>query len=328
MDKIQLIVKPDVQGLEWSDFKGPFNIAIDGYVAEAPKFDEKLPCANFNHHEGVSRLETRATSAQILLSIRMGLFDTFRENGVPKAFVFANDCDEDVCLSYFLLKHSTIAESMVNPLLNKLVSVAELMDTTGGMLPLSPDFSILQDMAWIFNPYREFRTNGGLDRRISSEFSNIIEQVCNRIMSFITGSGESRVLDTSYTKIGGGNGWAMIREDGTYGRQGALKDGIRAFVSVRERCDGVWSYSVGRMSEFVPFPIHTILMALNSIEARERNTSYELLENKWGGSTTIAGSPRTTGSVLTPSMVEGIVNQALLINRKDHPIDEFTRGNR
>ena len=308
--EINLFVRPEDTKVSYADFAGPYKIAIDGYVAEAPKFDEKLPCANFNHHEGVSRLETRATSAQVLLSVRMGLFKTFRFNNIPKADVFCNDCDEDVGLTWFILLNHVLAESIINPMLNRLVSVAELMDTTAGMLPLSPDSYILREMAWIFRPYREFRVNGGLDRRKSEEFRLVIDHVCDRVMSHITGSGEAISLDISYIKIGGGNGWSIIEEVGMYGRQGALFDGVKAFVSVRKRSTGLWSYSIGRISEFIPFPVQNLLTLLNIAEAHALGGQNNM-KDSWGGGTTIGGSPRTVGSKNSPEKIEFLINKSL-----------------
>lgn len=52
----------------------PFSIALDGYVNVGPRFDHEGPRVNFNHHEEVDRLATRATCGQVLMAIRQGLF--------------------------------------------------------------------------------------------------------------------------------------------------------------------------------------------------------------------------------------------------------------
>jgi hypothetical protein len=311
LNNVSLQVLPDILPMSWESFcslYGRNSIAIDGFVAEQPRFDPKLPAANFNHHEGVSRLETRATSAQVLLAVRMGLFRAFRKDGIPAARVFANDCDEDVCLSCFILSNGPICESLVNPRLNRLVDVAELMDTTAGMYPLSPDFEVSRQLAWIFAPYRDFRHRGGLDRHDGKEFLGIVEQVISRIQAHIVGNGGEMSLDLSYARIGGGPGWTMIRELGAHGRTGAVSDGIKAFVSVRERDDGKWAYSVGRLSEFIPFPVPEILYALEQQEVVKQG---EPTKASWGGATTIGGSPRPWGSVLSPPEVERIINLVL-----------------
>ncbi len=79
---IVLCIEPDQDPLSWETFckkTPPFSVAIDGYVSREPLFQEQGPRANFNHHEGVERLATRATCGQILISIRQGLFHCFQD---------------------------------------------------------------------------------------------------------------------------------------------------------------------------------------------------------------------------------------------------------
>ena len=313
MNGITLKIRPQDQAMTWDEFrrtKPPFAIAIDGYVKEKPHYDLSGPYANFNHHEGVSRLETRATCAQVHMAIRLGLYKSFRDKNGPRAEIYTNDCDEDVCLSWFLLSHPHIAESMINPALNRLIDVSEKMDTTAGMYPLSVDTPILHQIAWVMEPYRKFRLSGGLDNRDPDSFLNVITNVCNRIEQHIIGNSESIPLDIRYEKVGGGKEWVLIREVGPYGRQGAFADGIRAFVSVRERPDGKWTYSIGRASEFIPFDVTKIISTLNQ---------YETGPDRWGGGTTIGGSPRTTGSCISPERVSEIINRLLSDPKSNGP---------
>jgi hypothetical protein len=54
--------------ISWPNFIGlkpNFSIALDGYVKAPPKFLIQGPYANFNHHEGVARIATRSTCAQV-----------------------------------------------------------------------------------------------------------------------------------------------------------------------------------------------------------------------------------------------------------------------
>jgi len=72
----------------WEDFinsKPNFSIALDGYVKGPPRFSIQGPYANFNHHEGVARIATRSTCAQVYFYIRLGLLDTFQKKGEPNA---------------------------------------------------------------------------------------------------------------------------------------------------------------------------------------------------------------------------------------------------
>ena len=302
---VELRMEPLCPVMSWADFcksKEPFSIAIDGYVAAGPSFDETGPRANFNHHEEVDRLATRATCAQVLIAIRQGLFDCFSKNGTPTVIVYANDCDEDVCTSWFLLNNSHLAEHTINPLLNRLVSTEELMDATAGAYPLPASSPVLEELAWIFEPYRRFRVSGEIDKREARSFEAIVTDVGNRIMLYISGRGEKIPLDTRFEKMFSANRWSMIREVGANAKTGMFANGIKAYVSARERTGGRWSYTVGRMSQFINFDVLKILSALSIAESEGE---------RWGGGNTIGGSPRASGSRLSPEEVIKIVNSVI-----------------
>jgi hypothetical protein len=301
----ELRMDPASGGMTWRDFVRTtprFSIAIDGYVAREPRFDSHGPRANFNHHEHCDRLATRSTCAQILMAIRQGLFRTFSdEHGFHRAYVYANDCDQDVCLSWFLLSHPWLAENTVNPLLNRLVHIEDMLDCTAGAYPFSRDLPILGECAWIFEPYTAARTSGAIDIRSAERFSSIVEDVCLRISAHMMGSGRSIPLDVRYRRIGGGRDWVMIEETGAHARTGLFSDHINAFVAVRERQDGRYVYTIGRTSHFIPFDVPQLLTLLDAAEANS--------EHHWGGANTIGGSPRAVGSRLAPADVEAIIRE-------------------
>jgi hypothetical protein len=293
----------------WEDFcasKAPYSIALDGYVATGPRFDQSGPWLNLNHHEEVDRLATRATCAQVLMALRQGLSDCFRDEQGFHAEVYANDCDEDVCLSWFLLAHGYLAEHVINPALNRLVAMEDALDATAGAYPYPPDLPTLRELAWVFEPYYRFRATGGLDRREADAFAGVVTDVEHRIMQHVTGRGGSVALDTRYRRAGGGPGWVLMEPVGAQARTGLFADGVRAYLSFRQRPDGNWTYTLGRMSLFIPFDVPAILAALNEAEGCE--------EDHWGGGNTVAGSPRVGGSRLPPQEVERIVNEVLADN--------------
>ena len=304
---IILKVRPQECGLTWKQFckaSEPFSVALDGYVVGGPKYQESGPRKNFNHHEDVDRLATRSTCGQVLMAIRQGFFDTFRdENDVHQANVYVNDCDEDVCLSWFLLKHGNLTEHVTNPALNKLVEYEDALDATAGAYPYPPKTSTLEQMAWIFAPYQTFRLSGELDKKEEDSYRGVIEDVERRIMSYLGGTGGKKKLDTRYNVLGGGKRWSMIQEVGTQAKTGAFADGIKAYVSVRERPDGKWTYSVGRMSPFINFNIYKIFSNLNIWE--------DCRKDKWGGGDVIGGSPRVSGSSIPPKELELLINEVI-----------------
>lgn len=313
---IKLVVCPSQTPITWETFVGSedrFAIALDGYVTGGPRFDAQSVKANFNHHEGCDRLATRATCAQVLMAIRQGLFKTFRNHEGPQATVYVNDADEDVCTSWYLLKHNAVCGQSMNPLLNRLVMMEDCLDATAGAYPFPADLPVLRELAWVFEPYRQFRLSGQIDKKDPQAYRSVIEDVEGRIGRHITGSGQEVPLDTRFERVGGGKGWSMVKEIGAQARTGMFADGIQAYVSVRERGEGRWTYTVGRMSNFIPFDCQKIFDICNAAEfkADKDDGSPMCLEDHWGGSPMIGGSPRVGGSKIPPSIMEKIVNEVL-----------------
>jgi hypothetical protein len=300
---IQLTV--DLRTLTWEQFctQAPsYSIALDGYVRGGPRFDATSPKANFNHHEDVDRLATRSTCAQALMAIRQGLYGCFRTSDGPMANVFVNDCDEDVCTAWALLNNHCLAEGAVNPLVNRLVAMEDALDCTAGAYPFPKDLPALRELAWVFQPYRQFRLSGQLDRRDPSAYREIIADVEHRILQHVTGKGKELPLDTKYKRVGGGQHWTAVNEMGAQARTGMFSDGIRIFVSVRERPDGRAAYVIGKMAPFIPLDLTKLTDTLNAMEGSE---------DKWGGGDTIIGSPRQSGSLITLEELAGVMNEAV-----------------
>lgn len=299
---------PERAPLSWAEFcavSEPYSIALDGYVAGGPRFDPSGPRATMNHHEEVDRLATRSTCAQVHLAIRQGLFACFRDATGARAEVYANDADQDVCLSWYLLRNHYRAEPVMNASLNRLVGIEDMLDATAGAYPYPADMPLLQEIAWIFRPYTQARRDGWLDSRDPRMFHDIVENVASRIDRHLLGQGGRDLLDTRYERIRDGHGWTQVHETGTHARTGMFADGLKAFVSSRKRADGRWLHVVGRMSQFIPFDVPAILWALNVAEGLTTNP------DRWGGGDTIGGSPRVAGSALDAQAVYDVVAEVL-----------------
>lgn len=304
---MQLLV--DLKTLTWNEFYSlspKFSIALDGYVRGGPRFDPDGPRANFNHHEDVDRLATRSTCAQVLMAIRQGLFGTFRTQDGPWCNVWVNDCDEDVCTAWTLLNNHSLVEAAVNPLVNRLVALEDALDCTAGAYPFPKDLPALRELAWVFQPYRQFRLSGQLDRKDADAFRGIIRDVEHRILLHVTGRGDELPLDTRYERIGGGQGWVAVREIGAQARTGMFSDGIRAYVSVRERADGATAYVIGKLSPFVRMDLPRLCRSLNESDGIHYTDS-----DRWGGGDNVIGSPRNRGSRLTLAEVSEFVNDEM-----------------
>ena len=181
-----LRMEPKSTRMSWEEFcaktKGS-SIAIDGFINGPPNFDPKGPWANFDHHRGVDRLATRATCGQVYVAIKQGLLSCFCNETGPQITVYANHPDEDVSLSFFLLKWGYFSDVINSTLLKKLVMVADLLDTTFGTFPSMPaDILFLEQFGWVFEPYHQFRLSGRIDNNNMSEFSKVVTNIEGRIM--------------------------------------------------------------------------------------------------------------------------------------------------
>ncbi len=290
----------------WEEFctSAPsFSIALDGYVNVGPRFDPLGPRINFNHHEEVDRLATRSTCAQVLMAIRQGMFCRFHDAEGAHAEVFVNDCDEDVCTAWTLLHHHYLVAGAMNPAVNRIVAMEDALDCTAGAYPFPADLPAMEELAWAFQPYRLFRTSGGLETQNPAAYEAVITDVELRLLQLVAGKGHRVHLDTRFERIGGGAGWSMVREIGAQARTGIYSEGIRAFVSVRERADGRWTYVIGKMSPFIPLDLLSLVQDLNEEEG--------LTTDRWGGGNIIVGSPRARGSSISPERISKLVDSRM-----------------
>jgi hypothetical protein len=196
-----------------------------------------------------------------------------------------------------------MAQNVINPRLNQLVHMEDILDSTAGAYPFPPHMPSFSELNWVFAPYDNFRAQGGLGRKDSNEYRMVIDHVGERINRFLVGKSESVKIDTRYTILQKHSGWHMIKEIGANARIGLFNDGIDAFVSVSELGNNRYAYSIGRRSLFIPFPVSRILEQLNAAEGNELD--------RWGGAPTIGGSPRVSGSALTPDVVAAIIDKVI-----------------
>jgi hypothetical protein len=286
----------------------PYSIALDGYVHGEP-FLEMTPAGpyrNFNHHESVDRSCTSATCEQVRRAVILGLYELFRGEHGPRATVWVNDCDQDVCLATWILFHPHRAgEAWVRT----LAYIEDLLDMSAGGFPMPDERDLLGEVRWVFEPYSAQRPN--MADLNAEDMTEIIHEVHGRIERFLEGTGESMPLVGDYREIGGGDGWVMVEVDHQHARRKMIEAGVRAAVEVFARSGDRYLYSIWRRSEYiVDFPVGEILAELNRAEGLEGPSSC------WGGSDNVGGSPRGVGSRLIPAQVETIVNAVVASSRK------------
>lgn len=303
----------------WADFSQNFprhSIAVDGYCAGPPQFDARRCVLNINHHEGVDRLATRASCDQAFVAVADGLYDTFRDKKGPDAALYCNDCDQDVALASYILTRPHLVD---HPRLRGLIRICDLMDTSMGIMPHRSRWQALRQLAWATEPYTKARTSGRLPELDGEGMMAVVEAVHRRLDDLISGRRiRFRRMNTHFETIGGGKEWTFVRECGSQARIGMAEHGIRAFVALvhEDQETGVYRYSIGRLSLFIPFPQEMIFTALNQAEG----IAADDLDH-WGGGPTAGGSPRKRGSRLNPSEVEKIVNACVNKHRRQIGLD-------
>jgi hypothetical protein len=279
---IQLFSEPDVV-LSWEEFiqtKPPYSIALDGYVDSKSEFDFNGPYLNLDHHSGVKRLITRSTCSQVYLAIVLGLFKLFQKNNRPHANIYVNDCDQDVCLSYWLLKNSDkVFNLSVQDNIARLIIGEDFLDATAGSFPIDLTRDTMQQSFWIFEPYTIARNNGALKNYSSSQMYELIQSVCDRIDIYTEGKAQKIEVDFRHKIVGGGKGWVLAEEIGAYARVQLYQEGVQALITFRINQDATYTYSIGKISDFINFPITDFYKVLNQAE--------NLIDpnNQWGGST-------------------------------------------
>ena len=319
---IELFVEPGVT-LGWDEFiqtKPPYSIALDGYVRAESELSTRGPYLNLDHHTGLRRMSTRSTCAQVYLAIMLGLFRLFQRDDQPHANVYVNDCDQDVCLSYWLLRNpDRVVDLQAQDRIARLIIGEDFLDATAGSFPLEMTREAVQQAFWIFEPYTTARSSGELKGLSSTQMGNLITSVCERIDLYVAGKAESIEADTQYELVGGGSGWVLAHEIGGYARVELYRKGVQVLVAYRDNQDGTYTYSIGKISGFVQFPIKALYGVLNQAEG--------LVDphNQWGGSDMIGGSPRQSGSRLKPKEFEQIVNSYLARSGQDASQVPFPR---
>lgn len=268
----------------------PRSVALDGYVL-GPRIDAENERYSFDHHGDCVRHATRSSAEQVHDAIVLGL--------TPRHLtVYVNDVDLDTALAVWLLRHTERARE---PLVNRLVHGAGLLDAHSGAFPLAGDLPTIVE--WISEPETRARANGGYYQLDAAGLRNLLDEIGRRVSVYADGASaaytEDFRIDNRYEVLHRGTGWVLVESLGTRAHARLFADGHERVVIHTTLPDGTHGYTVAKRSEFVKcFPVVRILAAL---DAREPG---------WGGGSTVGGAPRNADgsrSALRPEEVFGIV---------------------
>ena len=245
------------------------SIGLDGVVLGGPFFDESTNHANFDHHDGVVREATMSTCQQAFFAI--------------------------TALAVWELQNHHLLEDVQSiPNINRLISLTDELDITGGSFPRNLREELAEQHGWIFQPYNDLRKSGKLSNADESVMRACIEAVNSRINQYMMNQSGRVQLDGRHEILHESEfGYKIINEiGGNDARYLLFSQGLDSFISlVAERPDGRNVWTVGRRSRYIPFPVTELYDVYNQAEGFTR-------QDGWNGSDIIGGSSRMHGSGL------------------------------
>lgn len=278
-------------------------VALDGYV-QGPAIDVKRRKYSFDHHAGCLRLVTKATCAQVLDAMLLGL-------NPENMTIYLNDIDADTVLAVWLLKHP---QSITHPRVRDLVEDVGNVDAHGpSFFPFVRDTDLCQRFfKGAMEPEARARREG---RYATMNLYNLLKDCLKRTNKLLFHNKRFPVCQREYKPIRyeithRGEGWVMShcpeRMFGALYREGYSRVVSYHAVEVRlpnGQLETSFAYTIAKQSDLITdFNIPAILDCLSQIEPG------------WGGGSSIGGAPRRANgsrSYLKPDEVFEIIENHL-----------------
>lgn len=270
------------------------SLGLDGMVSGGPYYNEATKHANFDHHDSVVREATMSTAMQVFVAIKSGLMDAMRINGRPYAHIYINDIDQDTSFAvWLLLRYKQFEKTQSIPHVNRLLALSDRWDITGGAFPINLSDQLVRQHTWVFNPYATIRKSGELATATAEVMRSCMEAIFLRLDRYLMGNAGEAELDTRHEILFDSPEFKIVDEiGGNDARYYLFSIGMNAFISiVARRPDGRMVCSVGRRSQYIPFPVPLLYDAYNDAEGVTR-------EKGWNGSD-IVGGCRNNGTGLS-----------------------------
>ena len=278
-------------------------IFLDGVAQCEPFMDHERQVYNLDHHEGCVRAFTLAACEQALVMYMKGLDLRTREWRI-----FANEPDLDTLLAiWIILNHARIGrqDTTQRRLLFALVRYEGIVDALGLELKelsaLPPE--LMRKIQRVIDHLRDNEVQLKKQGRwgdtdfftYTAATLKKIDQIFYKPSDFVDYQGMEELarIDLSGQRIA-----AVVEADmGIYEIEPHLNKLYGDRLGVVFLKKGPNTYTVRQMDLFMPMTLEAIYDRLNFVDAAVKCRTRS---NKWGGAADIGGSPRETGTFLTP----------------------------
>jgi len=279
-------------------------IFLDGVAQCEPFMDHERQVYNLDHHEGCVRAFTLATCEQTLVMYMKGLDLQGREWNI-----FANEPDLDAILSiWILLNHARIGkqETTQRRILFALVRYEGVIDALGlelkELCALPPE--LVRKIQRVIDHLRSDEIALKKEGRWSQtdflaytvSILHKIDQIFYKPSDFADYQGVEELsrVDLTDQRIA-----AVVEADmGIYEIEPHLNKLYGNRLGIVFLKTGPNTYTVRQMDLFMPVTLDEIYERLNFVDPAVKCRTQN---NKWGGAADIGGSPRDSGTKLSPS---------------------------
>lgn len=290
-------------------------IYLDGAAQGGPFLNTEKDLLNLDHHEGCVRAFTVATCEQAMILVRKGL-DLQKRDWI----IWANEPDMDTVLAiWILLNHMRLndVDPEIRRRLMPLVRLEGMIDAHGLEMqelcgfPPEIQASVFEDLEILRSREVELKKEGKWQEIDLLEYTaEVLRAIDAMIYSSHHFEGVVDVEELARAMIGESQLAIVCRSDmGIYELEPHLRrvHGKRLGVIILQKDANI--YTLRQVDPFLPGTLDRVYERLNLIDpsAGSRRSA-----NRWGGSGEIGGSPRTTGTALTPQKIADAFAQAYL----------------
>jgi len=291
----------------------PGSIYLDGAAQGGPFVDAERGILNLDHHEGCVRSFTLSTCEQAMVLTRKGLDLKGRE-----WTIYANDPDLDTVLAiWVLLNHVRLNDA--NPeIRSRVIPMVRLEGTIDAHgLEMKELCGLTADaQEKLFGELEQLRSKeialkkkqkwGEID--LLQYTADVLRAIDAMIYSSRHFEGVIAIEELARADIGENRIAIVCRsEKGVYEVEPELRRLYGNHLGVIVLQKDPSTYTLRQVDMFLPSALESVYEQLNLMDPAAGNRRSG---NRWGGSGEIGGSPRATGTALTPEQILGALAQS------------------